>query len=97
MTSLFRSTSNFTQPGAGPDLPYHLPLASTFADLSLPKTLGLLLLCTWFMSLALGSRKLPNAPVLGYRSIYEPTWFLQARFFTHTRAIVNEAYKKVSV
>ncbi|KAI9900922.1 hypothetical protein N3K66_005184 [Trichothecium roseum] len=95
MTSLFMGTPNFTQAVIGPDLPHRLSLVSTLAELSLPKALGLLIICAWLVSLAVNAKKLPDAPVSGHKSAYEPSWFLQARFHEHAREIVREAYKKV--
>lgn len=97
MTSLFMGTPNFTQAVIGPDLPHRLPLVSTLAELSLPKALGLFTICTWLVSLVVNAKKLPDAPVSGHKSAYEPSWFLQARFHENAREIVREAYKKVCI
>ncbi|KAK5997949.1 Cytochrome P450 monooxygenase ATR4 [Cladobotryum mycophilum] len=61
-----------------------------------PKKLALLLVLIWLVSfIASSRRKRPNAPIFGYRSIFEPTVLLQTRFILGARDIIRNACQKM--
>ncbi|KXX73114.1 Ent-kaurene oxidase [Madurella mycetomatis] len=66
------------------------------SSLTVAQIVVLLLAFPWFFSVLFQRRKvLPKAPVLGYRSIFEPTFLLQTRFITNAKDIVANAYKQM--
>lgn len=67
-----------------------------FSALSNVQKLALLLFACWVVSGLFQKRKrVPNAPIHGYRSILEPKFVLQARFNVDARNIIASGYKKV--
>lgn len=71
--------------------------AERLSSLSNVQKLALLLFAVWAISgLFQKRKKVPNAPIHGYRSILEPKFVLQARFNTDALNIISSGYKKVS-
>ena len=98
MASISSQAINASQ--AYPDFAVDNGFADLFQRLSslgLPKALGLLLGSLWLISFVFRSRKLPNAPVYGYRSALEPTFLLQSRFIMGAHDIIKGAYQKVVI
>ena len=64
-----------------------------------PKKFVGLLAAIWlaFVIFTTPGKKRPNAPVFGYRSIFEPTLLLQSRFILGAESIIRGAYKTVSM
>ncbi|KAK3486252.1 cytochrome P450 [Neurospora crassa] len=80
--------------------PSHLAIKGRIEHLSYPKTFALILITSWFLSttakwLTNGKRKKLAIPTWGYRSWFEPTLLLQARFVMGARQLVHEAYTKM--
>ncbi|KAK5988323.1 Cytochrome P450 monooxygenase ATR4 [Cladobotryum mycophilum] len=64
--------------------------------LSQPRLFAALLLFSGLILLLLRpGEKLPNAPVYGYRSIFDPTLFLRFRFITSAYDIIKAGYKEM--
>lgn len=69
-----------------------------FGALSNVQKLALLLLACWVVSgLFQKRRRVPNAPLHGYKSFWEPRLFLQIRFNVDARNIIASGYKKVKL
>ena len=72
----------------------------TLGALSHVQRLGLLLSVCWVASNWLQQhqrKRVTGAPVHGYKSIFEPKYFLQARYNINARNIIASGYKKVCV
>ncbi|PWY74047.1 cytochrome P450 [Aspergillus eucalypticola CBS 122712] len=52
----------------------------------------LILLFVLFTPSFIRSKQIPNAPIFGYRSFFEPTFLLQGRFILGARHIIHDAY-----
>jgi hypothetical protein len=74
-------------------------LSLAWKDLSASLNLLKLLLCFAFAIASLlflrGGRGI-KAPYAGYRSWFEPTFLVRARFFANAQSIISSGYKKVS-
>jgi len=67
-------------------------------DVGYLKVIGVLLGTSWLLLSTLfrsGNAK-SDAPVQGYRSVFEPTFLVQARFVTNAHGIIKAAYAKVT-
>lgn len=57
----------------------------------------IVLLGYWIASKVFEERKIiPGAPTAGYKSMFEPTFWLQTRFITNANDILREGFQKVS-
>lgn len=63
--------------------------------LSTSKILIFLALITLMVSSTLNSRRKIDAPYVGYRSWFEPTFLVRLRFLTNARSIIGDGYQKV--
>ena len=75
-------------------------LHSTIAIGLLPALVGLLLgiYSLWYFVVpALKYQNTSNQPpIVGYRSLWEPTWLVRLRFIRGSRKIIGEGYERVS-
>ena len=60
----------------------------TFVDTILLCTL--LALGTWMLSIKIGEKSIPNAPLVGWHFHYEPRFVANLRFFLNPQAILDE-------
>jgi hypothetical protein len=66
--------------------------------IDIPQKIALLLAVTSLVFILFyPGRKLPNAPVFGYRSFFEPALLLQSRFIMGANDIIHGAYEIVSM
>ncbi|RAH55103.1 hypothetical protein BO85DRAFT_452006 [Aspergillus piperis CBS 112811] len=78
--------------------PGFFPLRDYEATINIPGMRGtlvaaiLILLFVLFTPSFIRSKQIPNAPIFGYRSIFEPTFLLQGRFILGARHIIHNAY-----
>jgi hypothetical protein len=72
-------------------------IINLFTHLSYSQTALLALFLCWAVSPVLRERpkRVENAPVFGFRSIFEPTFLLKARFIFGGHKIIADGYKQV--
>ncbi|KAL7940470.1 hypothetical protein V8C42DRAFT_226064 [Trichoderma barbatum] len=75
---------------------FKAPIADIISTLSIWQGVILLLCLIWgYSSLQVHRRiKVPGAPVHGYFSWFEPTWFLQLRYAKDAHKIIASGYEK---
>ncbi|KAL3426502.1 cytochrome p450 [Phlyctema vagabunda] len=65
--------------------------ATKRVDLSILAMLGLFIFA---LSPAFVSKKKYGIPIVGYKSVFEPAWFLRLRFIRGSRSIIKQGYEK---
>jgi hypothetical protein len=73
------------------------PLRKSLEALSYANIAAILCTVCWLSTILLQKKPgLANAPVHGYRSMFEPSLLLRARFITGARDVIMTGYERVS-
>lgn len=85
----------------------HIELASNLGDrlelflksMTIWKAAGILCVFYWIISSFAAYRRIrvPGAPIHGYWTWFEPTWFMQMRYAVTAHNIISSGYLKVSI